>query len=46
MTATHNPQAAADQARTNYRDVTAQLGLLGLDTLPFRRACAPLPKRV
>jgi phasin len=32
MTATHNPQAAADQARTNYREVTAQLGRLGLDT--------------
>jgi len=32
MTTTHNPQAAADQARTNYRDVTAQLGRLGLDT--------------
>jgi phasin len=32
MTATHNPQAAADQARASYRDVTAQLGRLGLDT--------------
>ena len=32
MTATYNPQAAADQARANYRDVTAKLGLLGLDT--------------
>ena len=32
MTATHNPQAVADQARANYRDVTAQLGRLGLDT--------------
>jgi phasin len=32
MTATFNPQAAADQARNTYRDVTAQLGLLGLDT--------------
>lgn len=27
-----NPQAAADQTRTAYRHVTAQLGLLGLDT--------------
>jgi phasin len=27
-----NPQAAAEQARKNYRDVTAQLGQLGLDT--------------
>lgn len=27
-----NPQAAADQARNSYRNVTAQLGLLGLDT--------------
>ena len=32
MTATSNPQAAADQARANYRDVAAKLGLLGLDT--------------
>jgi phasin len=32
MTATYNPQAAADQARANYRDVTARLGLLGFDT--------------
>ena len=32
MTATYNPQAAADQARNAYRNVTAQLGLLGLDT--------------
>jgi hypothetical protein len=32
MTATFNPQAAADQARNAYRDVTAQLGLLALDT--------------
>lgn len=27
-----NPQAAADQTRNSYRNVTAQLGLLGLDT--------------
>jgi phasin len=27
-----NPQAAAEQARKNYRDVTTQLGQLGLDT--------------
>jgi phasin len=27
-----NPQAAAEQARKNYRDVTTQLGHLGLDT--------------
>jgi hypothetical protein len=32
MTATFNPQAAADQARDAYRNVTAQLGLLALDT--------------
>ena len=32
MPATFNPQAAADQARNAYRDVTAQLGLLALDT--------------
>jgi phasin len=32
MTATFNPQGAADQARNTYRNVTAQLGLLGLDT--------------
>jgi phasin len=32
MTATYNPQAAADQARAVYRDMTAQLGHLGLDT--------------
>ena len=32
MTATHNPQAAADQARATYRKMTDQLGHLGLDT--------------
>ena len=32
MTATYNPQAAADQARATYREVTARLGLLGFDT--------------
>ncbi|MGO8842273.1 MAG: phasin family protein [Methyloceanibacter sp.] len=32
MTATYTPQAAADQARTAYRKMTAQLGNLGLDT--------------
>jgi phasin len=32
MTTTHNPQAAADQARAAYRKVTDQLGHLGLDT--------------
>ena len=32
MNATHNPQTAADQARDAYRNVTAQLGLLGLNT--------------
>jgi phasin len=31
MTATYNPQAAADQARAAYRSMTDQLGLLGLD---------------
>jgi phasin len=32
MTATHNPKAAADQARAAYRKTTDQLGNLGLDT--------------
>ena len=33
MTATHNPQTAADQARATYRRMTDQLGQhLGLDT--------------
>jgi phasin len=32
MNTSHNPQATADQARKTYRNVTAQLGLLGLDT--------------
>ena len=32
MVATTNPQAAANQARSAYRNVTAQLGLLALDT--------------
>ena len=32
MTATHNPQAAADQARAAYRSMTDQLGNLGFDT--------------
>ena len=32
MAATFIPQAAADQARNAYRNVTAQLGLLALDT--------------
>ena len=32
MTATHNPQAAADQAPAAYRKTTDQLGNLGLDT--------------
>ena len=32
MTATYIPQAAGDQARANYRDVTARLGALGFDT--------------
>jgi hypothetical protein len=32
MTATYNPQAAAAEARANYRDVTERLGALGLDT--------------
>jgi phasin len=31
MNATQNPQGAADQARDAYRNVTAQLGLLGLN---------------
>ncbi|MEX2166663.1 MAG: phasin family protein [Methyloceanibacter sp.] len=32
MNTTHNPQAVADQMRKNYRAVTSQLGLLGLDS--------------
>jgi hypothetical protein len=32
MNSTHSPRATADQARANYRHVTARLGLLGLDT--------------
>ena len=32
MTATHNPQAAADRARDAYRSTTDQLGNLGFDT--------------
>jgi phasin len=32
MTAAYNPQAAADQTRAAYRDMTDQLGHLGLDT--------------
>jgi phasin len=32
MTATFNPQTAAEQARKNYRDTTTQLDQLGLDT--------------
>ncbi|MBK5199510.1 MAG: phasin family protein [Methyloceanibacter sp.] len=32
MAASFNPQAAAEQACKNYRDVTTQLGQLGLDT--------------
>ncbi len=31
MSATSNPQTAAEQVHKNYRDMTAQLGLLGLD---------------
>jgi phasin len=32
MNATANPQTAAERARKSYRDVTTQLGQLGLDT--------------
>ena len=32
MNTSYSPQAAADQARSKYRNVTAQLSLLGLDT--------------
>ncbi len=32
MTATYNPQTAADEARDKYHEVTQRLGLLGLDT--------------
>src|SRR5512136_3077605 len=31
MSATSNPQTAAEQARKSYRDVTTRLGQLGLD---------------
>ena len=41
MNATSNPQTAAEQARKSYRDVTTQLGQLGLDTsVPAVRAIA------
>jgi phasin len=41
MTVTHNPKAAADQARAAYRRTTDQLGNLGLDTaVPEVRALA------
>ena len=32
MNDTRNPQAAAAEARANYREVTSRLGALGLDT--------------
>src|SRR6478672_9048158 len=32
MTPTYNPQPATAEVRANYREVTAKLGLLGLDT--------------
>jgi phasin len=32
MTATYHPQAAAAEARANYREVTARLSALGFDT--------------
>ena len=32
MNATHSPQAAAADADVTYRDMTARLGVLGLDT--------------
>jgi phasin len=32
MNDTHNPQAAAAEARANYREVTSKLGALGFDT--------------
>ena len=32
MNTTSNPQAAAEQARKNYREMTTQLSLLGFDT--------------
>lgn len=32
MNTSYSPQAAADQARSKYRNATTQLGLLGLDT--------------
>ena len=45
MTVTHNPKAAADQARAAYRKTTDHLGHLGLDTA-LQKACAPLPRRL
>jgi hypothetical protein len=44
MTATFNPQAAADQARKNYLGVTTQLGHLGLDGPPERKPRKQLAK--
>ena len=35
MTATYNPQAAAADARANYRDVTAKLGQWRAGVLPL-----------
>jgi phasin len=32
MNTSHDPRAAVDEARNRYRNVTAQLGVLGLDT--------------
>ena len=46
MTATFNPQAVADQAPNTYRNVTAQLGLLGLDTAIPDSVCALAEKTV
>ena len=33
MNATHNPQTATADARASYRQMTARLGVLGLDTV-------------
>jgi hypothetical protein len=41
MTATHNPQAAADKAGAAYRDMRLTSSVTSVSTPPFRRACAP-----
>ena len=46
MGAIFNPQTAADQARNAYRNVTAQLGLLALDTAIPEATAAVVEKTV